>query len=67
MANKEITINQETAQLILDALAWMDKKWMDTCELEYDRIELQTVTARAAFTEFCRDRGIKYVEVERNA
>ena len=60
------TIDQTTAQLILDALAWMDKKWMDVCGLEYDTVELQTVAARAAFIEFCKERKIAYVEKETN-
>ena len=55
------TIDETTAQLILDALAWMDKKWMDTYGFAYDTIELQTVAARAAFVEFCKERKIAYI------
>lgn len=58
-----MTIKEETAQLILDAIAWTDRDWMDQHDYNYtdtDIIEL----AREDFIRFCKDRGIDGVQKE---
>ena len=56
-----MTINTETAQLILDAIAWCNKDWQDALEWDMNpggEIE----QARADFIRFCRARGIDTIE-----
>ena len=55
-------IDVKTAQLILDAIAFMNKDWFDAMEWDYDAEEM-TVDARADFIRFCEARGIKNVTV----
>lgn len=56
-------INVETAQLILDAIAWANEKWQD--DLGYQRSDSEKIAlARKDFVEFCEDRGIENVVVE---
>lgn len=57
-------INAETAQLILDAIAFMNKDWFDAMEWDYDAEEM-TTDARADFIRFCEARGIKSVVVSK--
>lgn len=58
-----MTINTETAQLILDAIAWCNKDWMDSLDWESDP-EQDLMESRIDFVRFCRDRGIDSVEVK---
>lgn len=54
-------INEQTAQLILDAIAWSNKDWEDS--LDWQNIGTHTVDMdRADFVRFCRTRGIEGVE-----
>lgn len=54
-------INEETAQLILDAIAWSNKDWMDTLDWDFNRGG-EVDNARVDFIRFCRARGIEGVE-----
>lgn len=56
-----MTINNDTAQLIFDALSWMDQQWVETTGTGYDNSEAQLEAMRAAFVEFCEERGIEYI------
>ena len=56
-----MTISAETAQLILDALAWSNKDWMDSLEWEFDHGG-EIDNARIDFIRFCRARGIDEIE-----
>lgn len=54
-------INEETAQLILDAIAWSNKDWEDS--LDWAGAGSHSVDVdRADFIRFCRVRGIEGVE-----
>lgn len=54
-------INEETAQLILDAIAWSNREWMDS--LNWDSNPDDEVNdARVDFIRFCCVRGIHGVE-----
>lgn len=54
-------INEETAQLILDAIAWSNKDWHES--INWEGLESSYVNeARVDFIRFCRARGIKGVE-----
>ena len=54
-------ISEETAQLILDALAWCNKDWIEAINWDEDESE-QTDRAHVDFIRFCRARGIEGVE-----
>lgn len=54
-------INEETAQLILDALAWENKDWMDSLGWNYTESD-QVSLAQGDFIRFCKERGIEGVE-----
>ena len=54
-------INEETAQLILDAIAWCNKDWTDALGWEQTNEEMIGM-ARGDFVRFCDDRGVKGVE-----
>ena len=55
-------INEETAQLILDAIAWSNKDWMDSLDwINLDK-DAGVEEARIDFVRFCRARGIEGVE-----
>ena len=54
-------INEQTAQLILDALAWCDNDWRDVLGWSEDEFDV-TTSARNDFVRFCEARGIKGVE-----
>ena len=56
-----MTINAETAQLILDAIAWCNKDWIEAIEWDEDESE-QVTRARWDFIRFCKARGIDTVE-----
>ena len=50
-------INEETAQLILDAIAWSNKFWFEQSGIilsPFDQLKLD----RSDFVQFCKDRGI---------
>ena len=54
-------ISEETAQLILDAIAWSNKDWEDS--LDWASTGSHSIdTDRADFVRFCRMRGIEGVE-----
>ena len=54
-------INEETAQLILDAIAWTNEDWQDAlCWQMSDEEKLNN--ARTDFVRFCQARGIEGVE-----
>lgn len=61
-------INEETAQLILDAIAWMNEDWRDHINLTNPEeaipiIPQEIVTmSRLDFVRFCEARGIEGVE-----
>lgn len=55
----ELWISEETAQLILDALAWSNKDWMDSLDWTGDDC---VDSARVDFIRFCRARGITGIE-----
>lgn len=55
-------IDAKTAQLILDAIAFMNKNWFNAMEWDYSAEEM-TVDARTDFIRFCEARGIKTVTV----
>ena len=59
-------INKETAQLILDAIAWSNDEWLEAIEEEWTD-EVRLAVARNDFINFCHDRGIDGVEVEVSA
>ena len=54
-------ISEETAQLILDALAWSNKDWMDSLNWDFNHGG-EVDNARIDFIRFCRARGIHGVE-----
>lgn len=54
-------IDEKTAQLILDAIAWSNQDWEDSLGWDFGR-DNTIATARADFVRFCRDRGIEGVE-----
>ena len=62
----ELWINEETAQLILDAIAWCNRDWMDALGGEYTESD-EIGMARNDFVRFCKDRGISGVEKEVSA
>ena len=53
-------ITNETAQLILDAIAWCNQRWCEDEGYEADATA-QVVMARADFVNFCKARGIEEV------
>lgn len=61
-------INEETAQLILDTIAWMNKDWRTHINLtnpeEATPITDEEITtmSRLDFIRFCSQRGIEGVE-----
>lgn len=57
---EKLWIDEQTAQLILDAIAWCNRDWMDTFDWVGDDDE--TTMARVDFVRFCRARGIGGVE-----
>ena len=58
-----MTIKEETAQLILDAIAWTNRDWMDASEYDYNDSDILNL-ARQDFIRFCKDRGIDGVQKE---
>ncbi len=60
-----MTINAETAQLILDAIAWCNKGWWNALDMNDITEEYEIGQARIDFMQFCEERGIKYVEVSK--
>ena len=52
-----MTINEQTAQLILDALAWCNKDWHEALEYTCEDSILVSMT-RQDFVKFCKERGI---------
>lgn len=58
---KELWIDEKTAQLVLDAIAWCNEDWIDALEWQWSENE-SVGTARNDFVRFCKDRGIAGVE-----
>lgn len=54
-------INEKTAQLILDAIAWSNQEWVNALEQEWSQ-NVATTVARNDFVRFCEARGIEGVE-----
>ena len=54
-------INEKTAQLILDAIAWSNQEWVNSLEQEWSQ-SVATAVARDDFVRFCEARGIEGVE-----
>lgn len=54
-------IDEKTAQLILDALAWCNADWCDALGWSKDEFDV-TASARSDFVRFCDVRGIEGVE-----
>lgn len=54
-------INEQTAQLILDALYWSNQDWTDSLEWKWSENEA-TGVAKNDFLRFCDARGIEGVE-----
>ena len=57
-------IDERTAQLIFDAIAWCNRDWVNACnwsEEEYDIVN----SSRVDFVRFCHERGIENVKVVR--
>lgn len=56
-----MTIDERTAQLILDAIAWCNNDWIQAEEIDLSN---ETILAlnRKDFSKFCHDRGIEYIE-----
>lgn len=54
-------INEKTAQLILDAIAWSNQEWVNALEQEWSQ-NVATAVARDDFVRFCKARGIEGVE-----
>jgi len=54
-------ISEETAQLILDAIAWSNKDWEDSLDWQ-GATEHSIECDRGDFIRFCRARGIHGVE-----
>lgn len=54
-------IDEQTAQLILDAIAWVNADWLDALAWEQTNKE-QVDNARIDFVRFCHARGIAGVE-----
>ena len=54
-------INEKTAQLILDAIAWSNQEWVKAIEQEWSQ-SVATAVARDDFVRFCEARGIEGVE-----
>lgn len=61
MEKNELWISEETAQLILDAIAWSNKDWMDSLDWNFNQGG-EVDNARVDFVRFCRARGIAGVE-----
>ena len=61
MEKNELWISEETAQLILDAIAWSNKDWMDSLDWSFNQGG-EVDNARIDFIRFCRARGIAGVE-----
>lgn len=56
---KEFYVDEKTAQLILDAIAWCNQDWREILEWnDVDTLEMD----RADFVRFCKARGIAGVE-----
>lgn len=54
-------IDEKTAQLILDAIAWSNADWLDSLGWDSTK-DGQISDARIDFLRFCRARGIEGVE-----
>ena len=56
-------INEQTAQLILDAIYWCNQDWVDAQGYDFTT-EQMVEQAREDFVKFCEARGIEGVEKE---
>jgi len=58
-------INEKTAQLILDAIAWCNMDWMTTLgDTDYSD-ETVIEEARNDFVRFCKARGIEGIVAQK--
>lgn len=57
-----MTINEQTAQLILDAIAWCNHDWIEALGWDHMNQNDELLQARSDFTRFCEVRGISDVE-----
>lgn len=58
-------IDERTAQLIFDAIAWCNRDWVQ-CLGWGEEFDVVT-SSRVDFARFCRERGIECVKVVREA
>ena len=58
---REGYIDEKTAQLILDAIAWCNRDWMDAMNWNYNDSDVVSM-AQGDFVRFCHERGIEGVE-----
>lgn len=56
-----MNINEQTAQLILDAISWCNSDWMDALGWNYNEGDKVSI-ARGDFVRFCNARGIDRIE-----
>lgn len=61
---REFEIDERTAQLIFDAIAWCNRDWMDALEWDNDEYDILT-SSRGDFKRFCAERGITSIKVSR--
>ena len=55
-------IDEKTAQLILDAIAWLNRDWYHTVDWELPDPDEELSIDRHDFVRFCKARGIETVE-----
>ena len=55
-------INEQTAQLILDAITWTNDDWVIAGDEEEWNEETKIMVAHENFIRFCADRGIEGIE-----
>ena len=61
---EKIDIDERTAQLIFDAIAWSNRDWCES--LNWSDVEFDLVaSSRSDFVRFCEERGIESVKVVR--
>ena len=53
-------IDEKTAQLILDAIAWCNRDWLDALDQKHSFAD-DLAMARGDFKRFCDERGITEV------
>lgn len=63
---EKFDIDERTAQLIFDAIAWCNRDWADALNWNEEEFDIVT-SSRGDFVRFCRERGIGNVKVVREA